>query len=311
MLVTTGISTSSNYWGTSYSLDRGRNWTTIETANQRGVLGIADSLHMWCGGFTTSPQSDGIFKWEGISLIGCNDPNVNSGTTTATRDTVCFGDTSVIHTSGIFAPVNGDYFGFSYAISAQPISGSLDPNNEPSIVGSYRIRMPAVATDSFNLINDTSFFGNPQGPPFGTYYLTPVAFGNATAATSPPIRFLGDVVLDPNCTYTGTSVRVTIVPPGVAPCPPVGVNEIYSRMLTVTSTMKDKTTLDIGIGSAKSGRALIQVLDLTGRVLRTLEFNVNEGMNHELVNVESLASGTYLIKAEMNGAKSTGKVFKY
>jgi hypothetical protein len=312
MLVSTGISPNfNNFWGTSYSLNGGHNWTVVETNNQRGNLGIADSLTMWCGGFTSSSASGGIFKWTIIDVVSCNDVNVNSGTLTIDTIAICDGDTATLTTTGIFAPTNGAFFGFGYAISTSDISGSLDPNSELSIIGSTRIISPAVATNELLQINDASFFGSATGPPYGLYYFTPVAFGNATAATTPPIQFLSDVNFDPNCTFTGTSVAIDIQDPGLPPCSPVGIKELYSKVLSISSSLRDRNTLDVKINSAKTGKVTVQILDITGRSIRTIESNVKEGSSHEFINVENLSQGTYLVKAEMNGIKSTTKVVKY
>ena len=312
MLVSTGISPNfNNFWGTSYSLNGGHNWTVIESNNQRGNLGIADSLTMWSGGFTTSSASGGIFKWAIVPVVLCSDGGVNSGTLTIDTTAICDGDTAVLTTTGIYAPVFGDFFGFGYAISTQDISGALDPNSAAGIIGSTRIVSPATATNVLNQINDASFFGSATGPPYGLYYFTPVVFGNATGAATPPIQFLSDLAFDPNCTFTGTSVAIEIQDPGLPPCSPVGIKELYSKVLSISSSLKDRNTLDIKINSAKTGKASIQILDITGRTIRTIESSVKEGSNHEYINVESLSQGTYLVKAEMNGIKSTSKVVKY
>ncbi len=312
MLVSTGVSNRfNNFDGTSYSLNGGHNWTVVETKDQRGSLGIADSLTMWCGGFTSSSASGGIFKWTLIDVVTCNDVNVNSGTLTIDTTAICDGDTATLSTIGIVAPTSGDFYGFGYAISTQDISGALDPNSAAGIIGSTRIVSPAISTNTLLQINDASFFGSATGPPYGVYYFTPVAFGNATAATTPPILFLSDLSFDPNCTFTGTSVAIDIQDPGLPPCSPVGIKELYSKVLSISSSLRDRNTLDVKINTAKTGKVSVQILDITGRSIRTIESNVKEGSNHEYINVENLSQGTYLVKAEMNGIKSTTKVVKY
>jgi photosystem II stability/assembly factor-like uncharacterized protein len=306
MLVSTGISGNFTlYWGTSYSLDGGHTWTTIESA-RRGVLGIADSLHMWCGYFTSSPVSEGIFCWKNIQVVPCSDPNISSGVTNNSDTALCVNDTAVFTTTGIYAPVEGSYYGWGFIITTADISGSADPLNEPSLTGSMRFHMPADTFDVTSQINDGSFFGSTV--PWGTYYFTPVSFGNATAGTIPP-QWMHDLILDPNCLVAGTSVHVNFQ--YWLNCSPVGMDDIYSKYLTVNSFMQDKNVLNVNIGSAKPGLAKIQIVDITGRTIRSMEFQVKEGSNHELVNIDNLAQGTYMVNAEMNGVKATSKIFKY
>ena len=127
MLVSTGASQS--FSGSSYSLDGGHNWTTIETGIQRVALGIADSLTMWCGGFTLSPTANGVFKFINVSPVSCNDVNINPGTPSSDYSTVCGGDTVTFTTSGVYGPNNGSYSGISWVLSSEDISGSLNPTN--------------------------------------------------------------------------------------------------------------------------------------------------------------------------------------
>ncbi len=309
MMVSTGVSTVSAFIGSSYSTDGGHNWVTLETDAQRNALGIADSLTMWTGGFTTSPASDGIFKWIIINPVSCADTNVNSGITLASDTAICHNDTAFFSTSGIFSPVNGDFSGFAVALSSGDISGSSDPNNEASYIGSYPFVFPPPTDFNNFIVNDGALIDG-VALPFGVYYFTPVVFGNATAAATPTTR-LFDLNLDPNCTFTGTSVAVNIQDWGIPPCSPVGIKELYNNHITLNSSIRNAQTLDVLINSTEFAKVNIQVLDLTGRIVKTVVTSVKEGSNHELINVENLASGTYLIKAEMNGFKASDKVVKY
>ncbi len=313
MLVSTGISRNFNsFQGTSISTNGGLNWTVIDTNIQRGSLGIADSLTMWCGGFTESTTLGGIFKWINIYDVTCNDVNISSGTLTIDTVAICDGDTATLTTTGIFAPTNGSFYGFGYAISQVPITGAADPNSVS--ITSTNIISPAPATYNLLLINDGSLFGGPSGLPYGLYYFTPVVFGNANYAVIPPVgptQLFTDLNFDPNCTMTGTSVLIDIQDPGLPPCSPVGIKELYSKVLSISSSLRDRNTLDVKINSAKTGKVSVQILDITGRSIRTIESTVKEGSNHEYINVENLSQGTYLVKAEMNGIKSNTKVVKY
>ncbi|MBK9319145.1 MAG: hypothetical protein IPM91_10200 [Bacteroidetes bacterium] len=106
-LISTGAATG--FIGSSYSDDGGLNWTDIEVSAQRTALGVVDSLHMWTGGFTTSPNSDGIFKYFIVPTISCVDTAISAGTTTASATQLCGGDTAVFTTTGVYAPTVGDY----------------------------------------------------------------------------------------------------------------------------------------------------------------------------------------------------------
>ncbi len=307
MLVSTGVSSVSGYTGTSYTTNGGHTWTTIETGTQRNVLGIADSLTMWCGGFTTSPTSGGIFKWVIIEPVLCTDTLVSPGITSATDTALCGGDTLTVTSTGVYPPVNGDFSGVSWVISTADITGSLNPLLEASFITSYVITFPAPSTSFRTFINDGTLIDG-FTLPYGVYYWTPVVFGNATAAVT-PVTFLQDVNLDNNCTFTGNSIPVDIINPAI--CNLVGVNEIKGTQLAVYSSMSDRNTLDVLINSVNFGKASIQIMDLTGRIVKDSKFYVTKGSNHELINVGELAAGTYIIKAEVNGNLATNKVVKY
>jgi hypothetical protein len=143
-LISTGAATG--FIGSSYSDDGGLNWTDIEVSAQRTALGIVDSTHMWTGGFTTSPNSDGIFKYFIVPTISCVDTAISAGTTTASVTQVCGGDTAVFTATGVYAPTVGDYAGVSWVITTASISGSVNPQLEPSLIASYTFNFPAPAT---------------------------------------------------------------------------------------------------------------------------------------------------------------------
>ena len=306
MLVSTGSSQS--FSGSSYSLDGGHNWSTIETGTQRVALGIADSLTMWCGGFTFSPTANGVFKFINISPVACNDVNINPGTPTSDVPTICGGDTVTFSTSGVFAPNNGAFSGISWVISSADISGALNPLIDPSFLTSYLVTFPAPETDIRQYVNDGSVIDGVNNP-YGIYYWTPVVYGNATLLNN-PVQFLQDLTLDANCTYTGTSIPILVDDPNNVNCP-ISVSEIKANQLSVSSFIKDRNTLDVRINSASFGKLSIQITDITGRLVVNQNSYVSKGSNHESINVENLASGTYILKANVNGNNATTKVVKY
>ncbi|MBK7850972.1 MAG: T9SS type A sorting domain-containing protein [Bacteroidetes bacterium] len=457
-LVSTGAATG--FIGSSYSADGGLTWTDIEVADQRTALGISDSIHMWTGGFTADPVTDGIYKWVNIPTIACSDPSISPGVTVVGSDTsVCDNETATFTATGVVAPTTGDFSGVSWVISSADISGTTDPLNDPSLIASYRFTFPAPATATRSFTNDAALiggqvpyglyywtpvvFGNavqasagtpvflgdltldpnctyvgtsvplhvydPLSPtctglnvtcsdpsitpgttsvsdtaicdgdtaiftatgmvaptegdyageswvittadisgstdplndpsivtsyvfnysngtstrsiindgqfigsliPYGVYYWTPVVFGNAVANTTPP-TFLQDLNLDPNCTYSGTSVAVNVLDPSDPNCTGVGIAEINASQLAVYSYQKDASTIDIQINAAVYGKTSIQIIDMMGRQVYSNTTYVSKGVNHEMVNAQKLSAGTYLIHVESNGIKAVNKLVKF
>ncbi|MBL7923146.1 MAG: T9SS type A sorting domain-containing protein [Bacteroidia bacterium] len=303
-LVSTGAATG--FIGSSYSDDGGLNWTTIETNAQRTALGVVDSSHMWTGGFTTSPTSDGIFRWFLIPVVQCTDIGISAGTTTASATQLCGGDTVTVTSTGVYAPTVGDFAGVSWVITTASISGSANPQNEPSLVASYTFTFPAPATSFRTYINDGSLI-NGTSIPYGTYYWTPVVFGNAIAASNPPV-FLSDLVLDAQCLLTGTSVAVDVLDPLDPNCTGTGVNEVNGSL--GMSTSLNGQNIDIRLNADRSGVAVIEVFDLSGRKVSGQTVPVYNGVNFIMVDASTFAAGTYLVKAQLNGAAGQSKIVK-
>ena len=307
MMVSTGADATNGFIGSSYSLDGGLTWNDIDIGVQQyTALGIADSLTMWAGGFTSSPSTDGIFKWTIVPTITCSDANINPGTATANATSLCEGDTLTVTATGVYAPTEGQFYGVSWIISAADISGDPDPLNNANLVATYTFTQPAPATSSRILINDATLIDG-VNVPYGTYYWTPVVFANATG-TAP--TFLSDLTLDPNCTYTGTSIPVVVYAPGDPNCP-TGVSELIASQFNLTASQIDANTLDIRINAAKSSKTTVKVYDLAGRVLATSTYSVDKGLNHYSLDASTLSAGTYVIKAEIEGSNIQTKVIKY
>ena len=309
-MISTGISSYSNYTGTSYTTDGGLYWTTIETGTPRGSLGISDSLIMWCGGFTTSPTANGIYKWKYFQKVLCTDSSITSGTVSANRYDICIGDTLKMTVTGAHGPLDGYYSGMGWIITTADISGSTNPLGEPSITATHNVTMPVSNTNTLVFVNDGLLIDG-SNIPFGIYYWTPVFFGNAVNADSTrPVTKLGDLNLDINCTYSGASTSIHIFAPGDTLCG-VGIAEIDRLPLTIKSFLMDNSLLNVTINSAVRGKTVIQLLDLTGRIVETAEVNLNPGINYKIINVDNLSAGNYLIKAEVNGFQTANKVFIY
>ncbi len=301
-IMSTGAATGAS--GSSFSQDGGLTWTTIETLDQRTSLGIADSAHMWAGGFTASPTVGGIYKFEFLAPVLCNDASISPGTATGSDSLVCAGDTLTVTSTGVASPTVGDFYGVSWVISSADITGSVNPNLEPSLIATYGITTPATPSSLRLLINDGALIGT--GAPYGVYYWTPVVFANGTAATAP--QFLGDVTLDPACTFTGNSVMAEIAAPGDPRCSTVGISKQEAIKLAVYAYQENSNTIKLHINSAAQGSTSIQVFDVTGRQVYSSEIYVSKGTNVEFINVAELRTGTYMIKAVSNGNQTVTKL---
>ncbi len=309
MMVSTGADATNGFTGSSYSVDGGVNWLDIDLGTQRSALGIADSLTMWSGGFTLSPTDGGIYKYTIIPAVTCTDGSISPGTSSANNAFVCENDTVVLTSTGLVAPTVGDFAGEGWVLTSADISGSPDPLFEPSLIAYYTFSFPAPSVSNRIFINDATLIDGSASLPYGTYYWTPVVFGNATAATTPPV-FLGDLTLDPSCTFSGTSVPVIVYSPTDPACL-ISVNEITASQIAIFSNQINQSTLDLTLNAVTPGKAIVTMIDLSGRIISTQTVYVSKGTNHEMLNVANLASGTYMIRAELNGTQAQTKVVKF
>jgi len=303
-LVSTGAATG--FIGSSYSDDGGLTWVDIETNAQRTALGVVDSVHMWAGGFTTSPTTDGIFKYQIIPTVSCADSTVTPGVSSASALQLCGGDTAVFTASGVVAPTTGDYAGVSWVITSADISNSPNPLFEPSIVTSYTFSFPAPSISTRVFINNGSFIGT-ASLPYGTYYWTPVVFGNATAGTL-PAQFFQDLVLDPACIQTGTSIAVDVLDPASPACQGSGISEV-NNALGVSAALSGQL-IDVTLRPASGGPAVVEVFDMSGRKVGGLQSPAYPGVNHIFVDASTLTSGVYVIKVQVNGTAGQTRIAK-
>jgi hypothetical protein len=307
MMVSTGADATNGFTGSSYSIDGGINWVDIELGTQRSALGIADSLTMWAGGFTTSPTDGGIYKYTIIPEITCSDPLINPGTAVGDVTWICEGETLTVSATNVYAPTVGDFAGVSWIISSADITGTTDPLLDPSLIATYTFEFPAPSSSFRQLINDATLIDG-TNVPYGTYYWTPVVFGNATA-NGPTTVFLSDLTLDPNCTFVGNSVPVTVYSPTDPFCAN-GIGEVKANQLAVYTTQLDASSIDLQLNAATPGNAIVKMYDLTGRVISTQAVAVSKGVNHQTLNVANLATGTYMIRVELNGVTASAKAVK-
>lgn len=295
-LVSTGANATYTT-GSSYSDNGGQNWTDIEIGTQRTALGIHDINTMWAGGFTTSPSTDGIYKYQQLAQINCGDPVIQSGVGSAPDLTICFGDTLFFSTSGAVPPNQGTTYGFSIIVSTTDISGNPNPLGTPGIVGGSGVNYPAPATINTTLINDGAIFQA------GVYYFTPVVYGNASGTGN-----VTALTLDPGCTYTGTSVMVTLYAAGDPNCSGTDVSEIPSQL--TLNTYFNAGALQVDMSSSVSEKIRIELLDVTGKVVYNRGIDVTVGLNTHSIDVASLASGTYTVRVSGESINATKRIAK-
>ena len=297
-IISTGAATG--FIGSSMSDDGGLTWTDIETGAQRTALGVWDATTMWCGGFTTSPSSDGIFKYEPLTVVACGDPSISSGIASAPDSTICFGDTLMITTAGPVAPTVGATFGWSMIVSSGDISFNTDPLAQPGILGGTGVVAPPVpASMGTTLINDGAIF------PAGVYYFTPVVYGNAVGSGN-----VTALTLDPACTYTGQSVEITLYA-DLDPACAVGIHEINSSVLSMNAYQFNHDQMSLNVISAEQTKATLNVFDMAGRLVIEENYSLSQGPNSFVLDITSLEVGTYIIRMNDNKGIVTAKMVRY
>ena len=300
-LISTGAATG--FIGSSYSDDGGLTWVDIETSAQRTALGVVDSMHMWCGGFTTSTTDGGIFRYTSIPSITCSDPNINPGTAVGSTSIICPAETLTVTATGVYAPTVGNYAGVAWIISSTDITGNANPQLDPGYIGGSGVAFPAPSSSTTVLINDGTLIDG-VNLPYGTYYFTPVVFGNATGTSASIIN----LTLDPACTYTGNSVAVYVAGAGDSACA-TGIQHIDATSLKVTA-FQVESGIKLRINSKLAGNAVVEVMDITGRSVYASASNpVLNGVN--VISIDALlSSGTYVVKTTVGGAIATTKFVK-
>ncbi len=297
-LVSTGA--AAPFIGSSYSDDGGLTWTDIETGAQRTALGVWNTNTMWAGGFTMSPSSEGIFKFEQLAPVACGDPSISAGVMSAPDLTICFGDTLFISTTNAVSPSVGSIYGYAVILSTIDLLGSNDPLNQaPGVIsGGTPAVFPVAPTVNTTLINNGATFAA------GVYYFTPVVIGNAT---NPALATnITGYTLDPACTYTGASVMVTLYAAGDPLCT-VGLNDINNGDLGVTA-YQSANNVNMTINSAKQSNVTINIFDLTGRIVATENISVIQGANSHVIDAATLSTGTYVIRINDGSNVATSKL---
>ncbi len=296
-LVSTGAATG--FVGSSYSDDGGLTWVTIETDMQRTALGIVDSSTMWAGGFTTSPTSDGIFKYAYVAPVACGSTSISAGIGAANDSLVCYNDTLVFSVTGIVPPTDGTTHGFSVIVSSGDLGQSNDPLNQPGVLGGTGVIVVPANPFLTVLPNDGSIF------PAGIYYFTPVVYGNATGSGN-----VTQLTLDPACTTTGVSVMVNLLADGDPLCNSTGIATTEAVNSLVSFINADKN-IEVVLNTENTGKTTLEVFDVTGRNVYATTFNAVQGVNRQVINAGVLGAGTYIIKVNAGNSVATSKLIKF
>jgi len=242
------------------------------------------------------------------ATISCTDPTVTLGTYSANKTFVCPGDTVRFDISGVITPTVGVWSGLGWVISSADISGSTDPLNDPSLVATYQIQSPAPSTSFRLLINNGALIGGPV--PYGTYWWTPIIFGNAVAINT-PTTFMSDLMLDPACTITGNSISVDVLAPGDPLCN-VGIADLQANGFGITNIypVPVNNELNFNLNTVENGNVEISVKDNLGREVISDIVLVNSGEQRLTYNVAQLESGVYFITASSGTSVSVSRFMK-
>lgn len=298
-----GSSNATYGYASAFSTDYGVTWTDIDNSASHTSFSFVNDSTGFGGEFIAAGNVGGAWKFSGrlapAATVSCGDPTISSGITTVNNAVICFDSTMVATTNGILAPTVGTVHGFSLIVSSGDISGNTDPNSTGLVLGGTGTIPATSGTSSTSLPNDGTIF------PAGVYYLTPIVYGNATGTGS-----IFNLTLDPNCTYTGNSVMVTLLAQGVA-CP-TSVKNLDNTTFAVTGIypVPVKNTLNMMVESQKSLVAEVTVKDVTGRVISNQTFTVQNGQNTVSVDVNSLSAGIYTVTVNNGNEQVTKKFVK-
>jgi len=200
----------------------------------------------------------------------------------------------------VLAPTEGTVNGFSVLLSSADISGNSDPIGTGAIVGGTGViggtPPPTV------LINNQLVI-----PP-GVYYFTPIVYGNATDPVGQGNSY--DLIYDPNCTFTGTSVYVNLLDFGDPQCT-VGISDYTLASLSVNAYLVSSELMNVRINAVKSdNNTSIRIFDFTGRIVFENTYSVVKGLNDISIDASTLSGGTYLVQTISGGAVVTDKLIK-
>jgi photosystem II stability/assembly factor-like uncharacterized protein len=289
-------------FGTSFTKDGGQNWILIDDNFSHTSIDFLDSVTGYSGEYILAGASiGGAWKFDGaLATVTCSSPDINPGISTANDNTVCFNDTLSVTTAGVLAPTEGTVHGFSILLSSADISGNNDPISSGVIVGGTGVIQGTPPATQ--IVNNQAVFAP------GIYYFTPLVYGNATDPVGNLQSF--DLVYDPNCTYTGTSIFVNLLDFGDPACA-VGIPNYTMFTLSVKSYMMTPDLLNVRVNAPKNdNNTKITIFDFTGRSVYSNNHSVVAGVNDIGIDVSNLSGGTYLVQTISSGSVVTNKLVK-
>lgn len=239
-----------------------------------------------------------------VASVACGSSTVTVGTTTVNDNVLCPGDTANITVAGAVAPNQGSFYGISMVISSAPITAVTDPLSDPAFIAAYGFVEPVPANFLRRYINDGSLIDG-TNLPWGTYYWTPVIFGNATPnPNATQTVFLSDLVLDPSCTQVGPSIAVQVLDAADPLCQPQSVSEVKGLTYGIVNLfpVPVRGQLNFVYNSATSENVQIEVKDQLGRAVKTFNADVRKGRNELQSDLGGLSSGIYFLS--VNGKNS-------
>ena len=255
---------------------------------------IGVSYYLMVDGFSfLGTVADGEFclKVTRLPIITCADPSITAGTTTQNKTDFCLIDVDsfIVDVTGAIAPNVGDYAGISIVVSTAPLT-SADPNTDPAAIVYFNFANPAPPVFTRSLPNNNVFITTP-----GTYYFTPVLFGNATAVVT-PAKFLNHLALDTTCITFGTPA-IYIVHAQTDPFCTVGMSEFLNGKNEGISVYPSPApeNLNIDFISSSENNATLSISDYTGRILISKTIATITGTNKTLMDVSPLTSGLYIV----------------
>lgn len=298
------VSSGSNSFGfgTSFSVDYGANWVTLDTNASHTSIDFPNDSVGFSGQFINNGTAGGAWKYGSkLQVIPCGSPLINAGVTTVNSIDICFGDTLTSTTTGALSSTDGSLHGFSMLFTSADISGSTDPLNSGFVLaGTGNISPSTLIT----LVNDNLSF------PVGTYYLTPVVYGNAVDVSGS--ANVTGFTLDPLCTLAGTSILVNLLGPGAPGCSGVGINENHKNDFSISNLypVPVKDVLNFTVKAKNSSALTISVKDILGREVYSSSIAVNSGENKIAIPTQGLSNAVYVISLGNGQSQAISKFVK-
>jgi hypothetical protein len=229
------------------------------------------------------------------TTIACNDPSVTLGTASANKTFVCPNDTVRFDITGVVTPTVGSVSGLGWVISNADLMSDPNPIMNPALVAGYAVQSPAPSSSFRLYVNNGALIGGQV--PYGTYYWSPVIFGNGTVGT-PPGTFITQITLDPTCTVTGASIPVIVYEPGNPACA-TALNDIRDNGFGILNVhpVPVADELFFAVRTVEQGPLTITVTDITGREVMNETFVSTPGERKLSLDVKRLSSGVYHLTA--------------